>query len=340
MRFSTLFSADVLSAAFDEAIDRDVFNGRVNSVLQSTLSNIYAFDLPASPAAAVKAINEVLASETRVMFAKGTGAIGGSVELTQALRDFAVALHTSGRVKSLPEVLPLPKWADPLHIATVKAQAEAKRKATAEAKAKLQEQAKQVLAQEAAQAAVSGKSVSQAVADAMGADAVRTAAGALPVAPIVAALAPAGVTAALQGSINVVIAALRMGSMTQAQIDAIRAAVDAARPKAVSAKSVDKGTVVAAAPWEDVEEAADPVAAQIAADAADESADKPADDFPAIDPALAGPEAGATIDGVARPLLLTYAAAQRPAAARHSKKARQQPASAPKSIGRAMAAAA
>lgn len=312
MRFSALFSTDIHTAAFDEAIDRDIANGRVNHILRQSLELCYGLAISQAPAAAIKDINELLASETRILLVPGNGAVATSVEVVQSLHQFALDMERSGKVKSLPAILPLPAWADPAAIAAAKAARKVKADQTRAEKKRIEEAAKQAVAQAAAQAVVSGKSTAAAVAEAVHAT------------PGTAGTSTIGMAAHLQASINVVIAALNHGACTQVQIDALRVAVDSARAKPKAADAVNPATVISAepAPWEpsqaDIDAVADVVAnAKAAADA--DADDAKANPFPVIDEAMAGDVA--TADGVPM-LLLPYTPA--PAAvSRKGKRASQ-----------------
>lgn len=326
MRFSALFSTDIHTAAFDEAIDRDIANGRVNHILRQSLELCYGLPISQAPAAAIKDINELLASETRVLLVPGNGAVATSVEVVQSLHQFALDMERSGKVKSLPAILPLPAWADPVVIEAAKQARRAKLEKTREEKKRVEAAAKQAVAQAAAQAVVQGKSTAAAVAEAVHAT------------PGTAGTSTIGLAAHLQASINVVIAALNHGACTQVQIDALRVAVDSARAKPKAADAVNPATVLQAepAPWEpsqaDVAAVADVVANAKAA--ADADADADADDatinpFPVID------EAVATADGV--PMLLPYAPA--PAAVSRKGKRAAQAAAARKAAVQDVAAA-
>ena len=208
--FSTLFSASVVAASFDVAIERDAANGRVNSEFSAMLLVHYGLELPASPAMAVKFANEFLILEKAPKLASGPGARAAAPAVAQALRAVAEALHAAGKAKNLPALAVLPAWADPAAIAAAKAAAAEKRKATAAAKT-----------------------------PAAAAPATATAAAA----PATAAAAPAAApaTAALADSVQAVIAAARGGFLTAAQVAALRAALDTASASAASVPTKRKG---------------------------------------------------------------------------------------------------
>ena len=133
--FSSLFSSQFISGSFDDAIERDAANGRVNTMLTNALENAYGLKLPASPVQAIKTINEVLTLEKAPRLANGPGAKAHAPAVAQALYSLAQALHSAGKVKGLPPLVGLPDWANPEKLeAKAKAAAE-KRQATKAAKA-------------------------------------------------------------------------------------------------------------------------------------------------------------------------------------------------------------
>jgi hypothetical protein len=221
--FSTLFSAAIVAASFDAAIERDASNGRVNNEFQSMLSLHYGLELPAAPAQAVKLINEFLTIEKAPRLAHGPGARAHAPAVGQALHALGAALHGAGKVKNLPALATLPSWADPAAIAAAAAAAAAKRKATAAVKA-------------AAPAAA-------AAAPAAAAPAAPAAAPAAIIAPPAAA-APAHDSLATH--VNAVIAAARGGFLSAAQINMLRAALDTAAAAAATVPTKRKGGKVTA----------------------------------------------------------------------------------------------
>ena len=133
--FSVLFSAAIVAASFDAAIERDAANGRVNSEFQSMLSLHYGLELPAAPAQALKLVNEFLTQAKAPKLAHGPGARAHAPAVGQALYALGEALHAAGKVKALPVLAALPAWADPVAVAAAKAAAADKRSATKESKA-------------------------------------------------------------------------------------------------------------------------------------------------------------------------------------------------------------
>ena len=128
--FSALFSAAIVAASFDAAIERDASNGRVNNEFQSMLSLHYGLELPAAPAQALKTINQFLTLEKAPKLAHGPGARAHAPAVGQALHALGEALHAAGKVKALPVLAALPAWADPAALAAAAAAAADKRKAT------------------------------------------------------------------------------------------------------------------------------------------------------------------------------------------------------------------
>ena len=110
--FSSLFSTSFVSGAFDEAIERDAQNGRINAMLTNALENAYGLALPAAPVQAIKMINEVLTLAKAPKLASGPGAKAHAPAVAQALHALAQALHSAGKVKGLPVLASLPDWAD------------------------------------------------------------------------------------------------------------------------------------------------------------------------------------------------------------------------------------
>ena len=212
--FSALFSAAIVAASFDAAIERDASNGRVNNEFQSMLSLHYGLELPAAPAQALKTINQFLTLEKAPKLAHGPGARGHAPAVGQALYALGVALHSAGKVKALPVLAALPAWADPVVIAAAAAAAADKRKATKASKAPA------------------------ATAPAATAPAAPAAAPAAIIAPP-AATAPAH--DALAVHVNAVIAAARGGFLSAAQIATLRAALDTAPAAAATVPTKHKG---------------------------------------------------------------------------------------------------
>lgn len=132
--FSSLFTADMIGAAFDSAIERDASNGRVSSLFTGALASAYGIEVPAAPVAAVKFINEILTGDKMPKVAHGAGARGAALDVVEALYALAVALHGAGKVKNLPMVANLPAWANRETIKAAAAAAAEKRAATVAAK--------------------------------------------------------------------------------------------------------------------------------------------------------------------------------------------------------------
>ena len=133
--FSALFSAAIVAASFDAAIERDASNGRVNNEFGAMLSLHYGLELPAAPAAAVKTINQFLTLDKAPKLAHGPGARAHAPAVGQALHALGAALHAAGKVKTLPALAALPAWADPAALAAAAAARAEKRKTTAAEKA-------------------------------------------------------------------------------------------------------------------------------------------------------------------------------------------------------------
>ena len=208
--FSALFSAAIVAASFDAAIERDASNGRVNNEFQSMLSLHYGLELPAAPAQALKLINEFLTQAKAPKLAHGPGARAHAPAVGQALYALGEALHAAGKVKALPVLAALPVWADPVAIATAKTAAADKRKATAAAKS-------------TAPAATAPAAT----------------------APAATVTAPAAATAPAHDElavyVNAVIAAARGGFLSAGQINQLRAALDTAAAAAASVPTKHKG---------------------------------------------------------------------------------------------------
>ena len=212
--FSTLFSAAIVAASFDAAIERDASNGRVNAEFSSMLALHYGLELPAAPAQALKTINQFLTLEKAPKLAHGPGARGHAPAVGQALHALGAAMHAAGKVKNLPVLATLPAWADPEKLAAAAAAAAEKRKAAKEEKA-------------TAPAAAA------------------TAPAAAATAPAAAIVAPPAATApahdALAVHVNAVIAAARGGFLSAGQINQLRAALDTAAAAAASVPTKHKG---------------------------------------------------------------------------------------------------
>ena len=199
--FSTLFSAAIVAASFDAAIERDASNGRVNNEFQSMLSLHYGLELPAAPAQALKTINQFLTIEKAPKLAHGPGARAHAPAVGQALYALGEALHNAGKIKALPALATLPTWADPAALAAAAAAAADKRKATKESKA------------------------------------TATA----PAATAPAATAPAATAPDVSSAVAVVLAAAAGGFLSAAQIATLRAALDTAPAAAATVPTKHKG---------------------------------------------------------------------------------------------------
>ena len=214
--FSALFSAAIVAASFDAAIERDASNGRVNNEFQSMLSLHYGLELPAAPAQALKTINQFLTLEKAPKLAHGPGARAHAPAVGQALHALGAALHAAGKIKALPVLAALPAWADPVALAAAAAAAADKRKAT---------------------------KASKATAPA----AAATAPAAAATAPAAAATAPAAAATAtvtapdLSSAVAMVLAAAKGGHLSAKQVSALRSALDVAAAAAASAPTKHKG---------------------------------------------------------------------------------------------------
>ena len=212
--FSALFSAAIVAASFDAAIERDASNGRVNNEFQSMLSLHYGLELPAAPAQALKTINQFLTLEKAPKLAHGPGARAHAPAVGQALYALGEALHSAGKVKALPALATLPAWADPAALAAAAAAAADKRKAT---------KASRVTAPAATAPAA-------AIVAAPAAAAAATAP---------AATAPAAPD--LSSAVAMVLAAAKGGHLSAKQVSALRSALDVAAAAAASAPTKHKG---------------------------------------------------------------------------------------------------
>ena len=220
--FSSLFSASIIAASFDAAIERDASNGRVNAEFSSMLTLHYGLELPAAPAQALKTINQFLTLEKAPKLAHGPGARAHAPAVGQAMHAIGQVLHTAGKVKNLPALAALPAWADPEKLAAAAAAAAEKRKATAAAKV-------------TAPAATAPAATAPAA----------TAPAATAPAAAAAIVAPPATTApahdALVVHVNAVIAAARGGFLSAGQLNMLRAALDTAAAAAASVPTKHKG---------------------------------------------------------------------------------------------------
>lgn len=206
--FSSLFAASMVGAAFDVTIQRDADNGRVSALLSETLASAYGLQLPASPAMAVKYVNEFITLEKAPRLAAGPGARAAAPAVAQALHALGAALASGGRVAKLPALAALAPWADPVAIAASKAAASTKRAAT-----------------------VAAKTAPAAAA---------AAPAATMVAPAAAAAAPA-TGPDVAAAVVVVLAAARGGHLSAKQLASLRAALDTAAAAPASVPTKHKG---------------------------------------------------------------------------------------------------
>ena len=213
--FSTLFSAAIVAASFDAAIERDAGNGRVNNEFQSMLSLHYGLELPAAPAQAVKLINEFLTQAKAPKLAHGPGARAHAPAVGQALYALGMALHAAGKIKALPVLAALPVWADPAALAAAAAASAEKRSANKRSADK-----------------------HKATAPAATAPAADVAAAAAAAVTAPAATAPA---ADVAGAVAVVLAAAAGGFLSASQIATLRAALDTAPAAAATVPTKHKG---------------------------------------------------------------------------------------------------
>ena len=77
LNIASLFSAATVADSLDYAIERDAQNGRINGQFLNLMATCYGVELPASPVAFVKAINDYRNSPTMPRFASGIGAVKG-----------------------------------------------------------------------------------------------------------------------------------------------------------------------------------------------------------------------------------------------------------------------
>lgn len=135
LSLASLFSSEVIAAQFDIQVIEQSAKGRTYGPLLVMLDSAYGLQVPAGTAAAIKYLNfNLFALAKMPKLAKGIGAVAATVTVTQSLHAYATALRaglTDASRAACPEVSPLPLWADPVHIAKHKAEAEAKKKAKA-----------------------------------------------------------------------------------------------------------------------------------------------------------------------------------------------------------------
>lgn len=135
LSLASLFSSDFIAAQFDAQCEAQAAQGRTYGPLLTMLDGGYGLSIPAGTASAIKYLNLNLFSLPKMpTLAKGIGAQAATVTVTQSLHAYATALRagvSDAKRATCPEILPLPLWADPVHIAKHKAEAEAKKKAKA-----------------------------------------------------------------------------------------------------------------------------------------------------------------------------------------------------------------
>lgn len=214
MSLSSLFTAQVLAASFDEHAESQARAGRVYQPLADMLNVSYGIDLPLSTLTAIKYINNNLLSlEKPPVLAAGIGAKAAAVTVVQALHGYAVTLlcgmSEAKRAESGAAVRDLPSWADPVAIAAKKAERKDAKKAKADA--------------EAAAALNAGAEDDEAAAVS---------------AALLAPLRDIGKDA--QSAWNQFAAFLSQGAITAAQRDSFIAALETATVKAEDAPKVDK----------------------------------------------------------------------------------------------------
>ena len=127
--FASLFTADAVGASFDAAIESQAIAGRVPAMLTDAVQTHYGVTIPASPKAAMIAINTMAAMASPLSIVKGAGARSSAAVLMQALYRMGELLGQSP-AKGLPALATLPAWADPVALELAKA----KRKAAKAAK--------------------------------------------------------------------------------------------------------------------------------------------------------------------------------------------------------------
>ena len=127
--FASLFTAEAVGASFDSAIESQAIAGRVPAMLTDAVQTHYGVTIPASPKAAMIAINTMAAMASPLSIVKGAGARSSAATLMQALYRMGELLGQSP-AKGLPALAALPAWADPVALELAKA----KRKAAKAAK--------------------------------------------------------------------------------------------------------------------------------------------------------------------------------------------------------------
>ena len=117
--FASLFTAEAVGASFDSAIESQAIAGRVPAMLTDAVQTHYGVTIPASPKAAMIAVNTMAAMASPLSIVKGAGARSSAATLMQALYRMGELLGQSP-AKGLPALSPLPAWADPVAIQAAK----------------------------------------------------------------------------------------------------------------------------------------------------------------------------------------------------------------------------
>ena len=199
--FASLFTAEAVGASFDSAIESQAIAGRVPAMLTDAVQTHYGVTIPASPKAAMIAINTMAAMASPLSIVKGAGARSSAATLMQALYRMGELLGQSP-AKGLPALAALPAWADPVAIQAAKD----KRKAAKAAK----------------NAAPETDPDSED-------DSADDAPGPVGVAPDMAQQ--------IASAMALIQAAAKAGQLTQTQWDAIRALAETSAPVAATAKA-------------------------------------------------------------------------------------------------------
>lgn len=119
-----LFAASTVADSLDYAIERDAQNGRINGQFLNLMATCYGAELPASPVAFVKAVNDYRSSPTMPRFAAGIGAVKGARHVHTALAAIVGVLAAAGAAKGLPTLADDPKWLAPKPPKPAKAKAD------------------------------------------------------------------------------------------------------------------------------------------------------------------------------------------------------------------------
>lgn len=203
--FASLFTADAVGASFDASIEAQAMAGRVPAMFIEAVKTHYAVTLPASPKAAMIAINHMAALSSPLQIVKGAGAKASAAKLMQALYRVGELLSKSP-AKGLPALSAIPSWADPVALQAEKD----KRKAAKAAKAA---KATPVTPEEGEEGEATASESKHDVA------------------------APVDMAQQIATALALVQAAAKSGQLTQAQWDAIRALADTSAPVNAPAKA-------------------------------------------------------------------------------------------------------